>query len=608
MTAAKCVRSNYAYMKGDVTVKNTMTRILLWAAALALALGLCSVYAEETAEAVGTPAYIFWQDNDWWPAAWAEADDYWTPTPAMVTGEGWYTVKLDAHMPSWFYSGGNSNIGAQKLAVIIKDGHDLFPGLYMQIVDIRVDGVSYPCGAVTYGQTGYDNINDQEGGKVYWDANDTYGLIWDQWMIDNGGTVEGATWDSSAEPQKFDVFDVSVLNNPSSIEIDFFLSAQQDVKPEGGPELRVIGEGPTVHGEVVALTDLSVTPENATTAKLYYQAGGWWPETNGVLGTSTETVIKGDGEYTVKAYFLDQGGWTPSGNGAMKLLLVVADGQNGAGTIMDGKYLGISDVRVNGNSINVGNVAYGPTGWDNGAIFDSNDGYAMIYDQWQITDGGNVLPWGHETWDGSEGTPGAINPDDLANVSNIEVDFFVTGEKGKMPEPPVLAYDYQWYPDNTMGVAGISLRDKGITNKWYNVCPVNLKANGIYKIPLVASNLFVIGNAIVTVDGDNVTVDYETQWASPGNMTISSECVKWFATLDEVTDEFCQNPQSDLAFGDTISKAELGNVGYLFICNRVTYCQPITDNGIYLPSYFHNNQNWKDYRTGLEAMVAEIGE
>ena len=129
-------------MKGDVTVKNTMTRILLWAAALVLALGLCSVYAEETAEAVSTPAYIFWQDNDWWPAAWAEADDYWTPTPAMVTGEGWYTVKLDAHMPSWFYSGGNSNIGAQKLAVIIKDGHDLFPGLYMQIVDIRVDGVS----------------------------------------------------------------------------------------------------------------------------------------------------------------------------------------------------------------------------------------------------------------------------------------------------------------------------------------------------------------------------------------------------------------------------------------------------------------------------------
>lgn len=592
--------------KGDVTVKNTMTRILLWAAALVLALGLCSVYAEETAEPVSTPAYIFWQDTDWWPAAWLEADDYWTPTPAMVTGEGWYTVKLDAHMPSWFYSGGNSNIGAQKLAVIIKDGQDLFPGLYMQIVDIRVDGVSYPCGAVTYGQTGYDNINDQEGGKVYWDANDTYGLIWDQWMIDNGGTVEGVTWDSSATAQKFDVFDVSVLNNPSSIEIDFFLSAQQDVKPEGGPELRVIGEGPTVHGGVFSVEDLLVTPENATTAKLYYQAGGWWPETNGVLGTSTETTIKGEGEYTVKAYFLDQGGWVPTGNGAMKLLLVVNDGQNGAGTIMDGMYLGVSDIRVNGTSINVDNVAYGPTGWDNGAIFDSNDGYAMIYDDWQINDGGNVLPWGHETWDGSEATPGAINPDDLQNVSNIEVDFFVTDTKGQLPEPP--SYDYQWYSDNTMGVAGYSLRDKGITNKWYNVCPVDLTKNGIYKIPLVASNLYVIGNAIVTVQDGEVTVDYETQWASPGNLTISGECVKWFASIDDVTDEFCQNPQSDIAFGDTISTAELGNVGYLFICNRVTYCQPIADNGIFLAPYNHNHVTWEAYRAGLDAMVAEIGE
>ena len=586
-----------------------MTRILLWAAALVLALGLCSVYAEETAEPAGTPAYIFWQDTDWWPAAWLEADDYWNPIPAMVTGEGWYTVKLEAHMPSWFYSGGNSNIGAQKLAVIIKDGQDLFPGMYMQIVDIRVDGVSYPCGAVTYGQTGYDNINDQEGGKVYWDANDTYGLIWDQWMIDNGGSVEGATWDSSAEAQKFDVFDVSVLNNPSSIEIDFFLSAQQDVKPEGGPELRVLSEGPTVHGGVYSIEDLQVTPENATTASLFYWAGGYWPVTDGSWGTTTETTIKGEGNYTVKAYFTDQGGWIPSGNGAEKLMLVVADGKNGEGTVMDGMYLGIADVRVNGNSIDFGTAGYGPTGYADNAngfpIFDANDGYSILYDSW-MSNNQSELPWGHETWDGSEGTLSVVNPGDLANVNNIEVDFFVTDEKGKLPEPP--SYDYTWYPDNTMGVAGYSLRDKGITNKWYNVCPVDLTKNGIYEIPLVASNMYIIGNAIVSVQDGEVTVEYETQWASPGNLTISGECVKWFASIDDVTDEFCQNPQSDIAFGQAVSTADLGNTGYLFICNRVTYCQPIADNGIFLAPYNHNHVIWEAYRAGLDAMVAEIGE
>ena len=599
--------------EGDVPVKKTLTHILLLALVLALSLGTCA-FAEEAEEtaAVSTPAYIFWQDTDWWPAAWLEEDDYWTPTPAMVTGEGWYTVKLDAHMPSWFYSGGNSNIGAQKLAIIIKDGQDLFPGLYMQVTDIRVDGVSYPCGAVTYGQTGYDNINDQEGGKVYWDANDTYGLIWDQWMIDNGGSIEtGTTWNSAGEAQKFDVFDVSVLHNPKSIEIDFFLSAEQDVKPEGGPALRVKGEGPTLHGGVFSATDLIVTPENATTASLYYQANGWWPVIDGVLGSSNDVTIKGEGEYTVRAAFSDQGGWVPSGNGALKLWLVVEDGSKGQGTIMDDKYLGISDVRVNGTSINMaGTAGFGGTGYDSewntdaegNMIFTSTDGYSVLFDDYVSASGD--LPWGHETWDGSEGTSAVINPDDLKNVNNIEVDFFVTGTQGELPPAP--SYDYKWYPNNTMGVAGYSLRDMGITDKWYNVVPVNLTENGIYKIPLVVSNLYTIGNAIVTVDGDNVTVDYETQWASPGNLTINSECVKWFDSIDDVTAEFCADPQSDLAFGEPMNKSELGNIGYLFICNGVTYCNPIADNGIFLARYNHYHVIWEAYRANLDAMVAEL--
>ena len=601
-------------MKGDLPVKKTLTRIFLMAAALVLALSLCLAHAEEAVEpaaeeaAAGTPAYIFWQDQDWWPAAWAQEDDYWTPTPAMVTGEGWYTAKLDAHMPSWFYSGGNSNIGAQKLALIVKDGADLFPGMYLQIVDIRVDGVSYPCADVTYGQTGYDNINDQEGGKVYWDSNDTYALLWDQWMLDNGGSIEtGTTWNSAGEAQKFDVFDVSVLQNPKSIEIDFFLSAEQDVKPEGGPALRVKGEGPTLHGGVKTVLETLPTPENATNASVFYLAGGWWPVTDGQLGVSHETLIRGEGKYTLTSNFVDQGGWVPSGNGAMKLLVVVDDGKDGEGTIMDGKYLGVTDVRVNGTSIPVGNAAYGPTGYDadhNGyPIFDSNDGYSILYDSW-MAENQPELPWGHETWDGSEGEISPVNPDDLKNVNKIEVDIVVTGTQGEMPPEP--SYDYKWYPNNTMGVAGYSLRDMGITDKWYNVVPVNLTENGIYKIPLVVSNLYTIGNAIVTVDGDNVTVDYETQWASPGNLTIHSECVTWFDSIDDVTAEFCADPQSDLAFGEPMNKSELGNIGYLFICNGVTYCNPIADNGIFLARYNHYHVIWEAYRANLDAMVAEL--
>ena len=57
-------------MEGDNIVKKTMTRIMLLAAAMVLALSLCFVAnAEEVTETAGTPAYIFWQDTDWWPAA-----------------------------------------------------------------------------------------------------------------------------------------------------------------------------------------------------------------------------------------------------------------------------------------------------------------------------------------------------------------------------------------------------------------------------------------------------------------------------------------------------------------------------------------------------------
>ena len=593
-------------------MKNTLTRMLLLAAALVLAMSLCLVHAEETTEEaaeVSTTAYMFWQDVDWWPAVVEAENEYWTPITAQVTGEGYYTVGVQGHMPSWFYSGGNSNKGAQKLAVVIKDGANLFPGMYMQITDIRVDGVSYPCEAVTYGQTGYDNA---DGDLKFWAANDTYGLIYDQWMIDNGGTIEtGNTWSSTATAQNFNVFDVNVLSNPGTIEIDFFLSAQQDVKPAGGPALRVIGEGPKDDNKVAEPCNLPTVPENATTASLFYWAGGYWPVTDGAWGTTTETTISGEGEYTVKAYFTDQGGWTPSGNGAEKLMLVVSDGANGQGTVMDGMYLGISDVRVNGTSISAGNAAYGPTGYETDAngfkIFDANDGYSILYDSW-MSNNTEGLPWGHETWDGEEGTLTVVKPDDLANVNNIEVDFFVTDEQGKLPEPWAPEWEYKWYPDNTMGVAGISLRDKGITDKWYNVVPVDLTTNGIYEIPMVASNMFQIGIASVAVQDGQATVTYETSFASPGRIVTGDECVAWFGSIEEITDEFCDAPTSEIAFGEAVDVSAFGDVGYLFICNGVTYSQPVTNNGVSLPKYLPKEKQWVDYCAALEALMAPAAE
>ncbi len=590
-------------------MKNTLTRMLLLAAALVLAMSLCLAHAEEVpaegeeAAAASTIAYIFWQDEDWWPAVTATENEYWTPTTATVTGEGYYTVAVQGHMPGWFYSGGNSNKGAQKLAVVVKDGATLFPGLYMQITDIRVNGTSYPCGDVTYGVTGYDNM---DGANYFWTANDTYGLIWDQWMLDNNGTTGGATWNSAGTPEKFDVFDVSVLSNPSTIEIDFFLSAQQDVKPAGGPALRVIGEGPQDGNYVADPSNLPTVPDNATNARMFWLADNWWVGTSGSnYAASHETQITGEGEYTTDVYFPDQGGWSFAGQGsnALKLGLVIEDAFSGEDSIMKGMYVGVSDLRINGESVAVEGAGFGQTYFDDEGLFAADDGVLFLYHQWVTEKGGDYL-----TWEGEQGVAQPIDGTTLGAINSIEIDFFVTDEKGKMPEPWSPEWTYKWYPDNTMGVAGISLRDKGITDKWYNVVPVDLTTNGIYEIPMVASNMFQIGTASVAVEDGQATVTYETAHASPGRLVTGDECVAWFGSIDEITDEFCDAPTSEIAFGEAVDVSAFGDVGYLFICNRVTYSQPVTNNGVSLPQYLPKEKKWVDYRAALEALMAPAVE
>lgn len=577
-------------------------QVLLLVLALTLALGVCA-HAEAPATAEAWLLYFasgHEEDSSAWPW-WPQHQRIDQPasetgveyTNAVITGPGYYTTALKFN---W-----QKAEGAIQFNLIINDAEKLFPGYYCDITDIRVNGVSIEVGENLYG-TYHD---DTDAGMV-----SIYNSYWDEKWGGTGGPNGHRAWDDE-ESAHWLIINPDDIVDGSTIEVDFLFAEQAGVKPDGAPPLRVLSEGPQVSDVLVELTDLLETPENATTASLFYWAGGYWPVTDDVLGTSNEVTIKGEGEYTVRAQFLNQGGWTPSGNGAEKLMLVIDNGSDGQGTVMDGMYLGISEVRVNGVAIEIGHAAYGPTGYDSFAndyqIFDAADGYVILYDSWMSANQPE-LPWGHETWDGEDGTILVVDPALLVNVNDIEVDFFVTGQQGQLPPEPVLSYDFVWFPDNTMGVAGYSLRDMGITDKWYNVVPVNLTENGIYQIPLVASNMYMIGNAIVTVEDGNVTVDYKLHKHSPGGINMKGECVKWFASMEDITAEFCSDPQSDLAFGQAVPTAELGDVGYLFICNRVTYCQPVTCDGIYLPRYIRTQQRWKDYRAGLEAMEAALTE
>lgn len=180
----------------------------------------------------------------------------------------------------------------------------------------------------------------------------------------------------------------------------------------------------------------------------------------------------------------------------------------------------------------------------------------------------------------------------------------------EVPGPLTNKVDEVWYPNNTMGVLGLSLRDTfpGLTNKWYNVVPVDISVDGTTTIPLVASNLYFISNAYVTVNGDSVTVTYDG--VSPhGYGWIEDECVAWFTSVDQITTEWLNNPTSDLAFGQEISRAnDLDNaeIALLFICNHVTYRQPFYTNDAFLPRYWPNLAQWKAYRADLSALLNEM--
>lgn len=175
----------------------------------------------------------------------------------------------------------------------------------------------------------------------------------------------------------------------------------------------------------------AVRAETGLTARLHYVAGGYWPSTDGSLGSSTTVQITGEGYYTLTAAFSAQGGWTPSGTGIENLLLIVEGGAV-SGSLMENKYLGVTAVCVNGTSVPVGTVNYGACGYDKDGVFTANDDYAVLYDSFLSTSYTEAQP-GHDTWDGSSASYAAVDPAGFNAVTTIEVDFFVTATQGVKP-------------------------------------------------------------------------------------------------------------------------------------------------------------------------------
>ncbi len=174
-----------------------------------------------------------------------------------------------------------------------------------------------------------------------------------------------------------------------------------------------------------------------------------------------------------------------------------------------------------------------------------------------------------------------------------------------MPEPEPVPDATEWigYPNNTIGLSGLSMADLGISSDWQNIVPVDLTQDATYTYPLVVGDMFYIGTAIVTVSGGVPSV--ELQYFKPANpymfsLEIHSEKIKWFTSFDQVNARGLRSAATEVDFTGC-------DVAYLYIANKGTWMYPY-GAGPQLTRYYRNLSEVKAYRAELMKLIPVEGE
>ena len=559
-----------------------LTALLL---TLAMLLSLVSIaHAEEKQSA--TAWLLYFASNHetdsskfpWWPqhksADQPSSETGVEATNAEVTGPGMYTVGLKFN---W-----QKAEGAIQFNLVLDNAESLFPGYYVKITDIRVNGKSIDHKPNLYG-TFHDDPN---AGFA-----PIYNNYWDKNFSPDSTGPDGLRAFDSADEATYEIINPDDIVAGDTIEVDFIVAANAGEMPED------IGEKP---GKLTSLVAPPPVLEDGAEAWLFYQSGSWWPANTKPEGdsaghaSSTTAKITGDGYYTASLSF-DRDGWSSPVNGAKKLLLVVSDGTKK----LPNSYLKITDIRVNGKSINFTDVGFGAHYGDQ--YIQATDDYSIIYDDWMVEN--NSAPWNHKDWNGNvTDNVSAINPDDIKNGMTIDVDFFITSTAGKAPAKDTSS-DPVWFPNNTASLAGLTLKDLGIADDWHAIVPVDLSKTGWQTFPLLAANFKQVGTAYVAVNNGSVTVTCEYN----GFYVVEkSQCIKWFTSLDQISKAELVDISNGLDCGSVVSIADdLGgaSMAYLSINNKITWRNPVDDFGNSLPDYWKNLPQWKEYRANLMEMI-----
>lgn len=175
------------------------------------------------------------------------------------------------------------------------------------------------------------------------------------------------------------------------------------------------------------------------------------------------------------------------------------------------------------------------------------------------------------------------------------------------PPPPPEVQRYVWYPDNTASTMGIALRDlqPGLTQKWYNVTPMDLSQDGVQSIPLIGGSVYIIGQVDVEVAGDQVTVSYTMKGSGSDTARPQSEFFTFFGSLSDITAVEPEDIGAGFPFGQPLSieKDLNGDTSVLlFVRNVVTFRDFYTHDRP-LTRYYPNHPRYVEYRQHLESIM-----
>jgi len=250
-------------------------------------------------------AYIMYADSNWAVQYWLDGNAYdgVVATNATVTGAGDYTVGLD------FTGTANGKASGVAFAALgIKYGENLFPGMMIQIKDIRVNGASV---AFTKGYTSSD------------DGIETRMNLMNEWVSELPS--DARSFDGSLEGASPIVIDKALLAEAQSIEIDFSL---------------------------IPVTDTAFLMFADTNWATQAWNPGEFAETNAVK-------IEGEGTYTLSLEFAEE---IP---GFAFLAAGIATGEK----TFPGYFMDVTEVKVNGEAIE---IAKDFTTSDDGIVTRSN--------------------------------------------------------------------------------------------------------------------------------------------------------------------------------------------------------------------------------------------